>query len=202
MAGVMTAAAMITSAALAQDQEGGEKKSGRMECRVAFVNLARVLEESKQGKKIKQDLEAEQEKAFAPLKARQAELEEMEKRINQLTQEIIQKSQVWDEYTKLSKQNELQTLQMRYNNVMQTLRLDKSKIQRELNDKKDTMLKPFEEKLNAVMEDIGSKGEYCLVLDVSPPTPNVPNFNPILYRDPSLDITDRVIEAVDERAKK
>jgi hypothetical protein len=47
------------------------------------------------------------------------------------------------------------------------------------------------------MEDVGSKNGYCIIFDVSPPSSNVPNFNPIIYRDPGRDITDQIIKAVD-----
>lgn len=167
-------------------------------CKVGFVNLARVLDESKEGKNLKASLESEKDKAFAPLKARQAELEQLEQQISALSQEIIQKGQVWDPYTRNSKQIELQNVQMRYNNILNQLNNEKMKIQDDLNKKKNDMLKPLEDELNEVMEKIGSEGGYCLVMDVSPPNPNFPNFNPIIYRDPALDITDEVIAAVDK----
>jgi outer membrane protein len=201
MAAMILVAGLGRGTALAQEPAAppaGGEKPGAVGCKVGFVNLARVLEESKEGQKLKQSLEAEREKAFAPLKAKQEELEQLEQQISALTQEIIQKSQVWDNYTKLSKQNELQNLQMKYNNNLQVLQLDKNKIQDDLNKKKDEMLKPLEDKLNTVMEEIGKQGGYCLVLDVSPPTPNMPSFNPVIYRDPALDITDQLIKAVDK----
>jgi len=168
-------------------------------CKVGFVNLAKVLKESSQGQALEQALEAEREKAFAPLKARQAELEQLETQINTLSQEIMQKGQVWDEYTLLSKKSELQNLQMRRNNVYQTLMLDRNKVQKELEEKKNELLKPLEDKLNQIMEDIGKSQGYCMVLDVSPPlSQNMPNFNPIIYMDEKLDITDQVIERVDK----
>lgn len=178
----------------------GHKTANAQEpnCKVAFVNLARVIEESREGQKVKVSLESEREKAFAPLKADQAKLEKIEQQISALTQEIVQKSQVWDSETKLRKQYELQSLQMKYNNSIQVLQLDKQKIQNDLLKKKNEMLGPLEEKLNKVMEDIGKSGGYCLVLDISPPSVNMPTFNPIIYRDPALDITDQLIAAVDK----
>jgi len=177
-------------------QEEADIKAPQIEpgCKVAFVNLARVLEESVEGKKMKDALEAEKEKAFAPLKSRQAELEQLEQQISTLTQEIMQKGQIWDPQTRLYKQQELQNLQMRYQNIIQQLQLDKQKIQDELNRKKDEMLAPLEEKLNKIMKEIGEKGGYCLVLDVMPPSP----VNPILFYDTDRDITDQLIEAVDK----
>jgi len=202
--GLLLTAVMVLGAGwalmTARAQESGAQPAAAATkgCKVGFVNLARVLEESKEGKKLKKALDVEREKAFAPLKAKQEELEGLEQQISALTQEIIQKSQIWDSYTRLSKQNELQNLQMKYNNILQTLQLDKARIQEDLNKKKDEMLTPLEGKLNGIMEEIGKKEGYCLVLDVSPPMPNLPSFNPIIYRDPALDITDQIISYVDK----
>jgi len=167
-------------------------------CKVGFVNLARVLEESKEGTRVKNALEAERTKALAPLKAKQDELEKLETQISALQQEIIQKGQVWDNYTLAGKRNELDNLRMKYSSILNSLQLEKSKIQETLMKKKNDMLKPLEDKLNAIMEDIGGKGGYCLVMDVSPPSANIPNFNPIIYRNPALEITDQIIAALDK----
>ncbi len=167
-------------------------------CKVGFVNLQRVLEESKAGIKVKESLEAEKDKAFAPLKTKQKQLEEMQKKISSLSEEIIQKGQLWDQYTRANKNLELQTMQSQYNNKLNELQIERAKIQEDLNAKKNETLKPLEDDLNKVMEEIGKKGGYCLVLDVSPPASNLPNFNPIIYRDPAFDITDEVIKELDK----
>lgn len=166
-------------------------------CKVAFVNLARVLDESKDGIKVKNALEAERTKALAPLKAKQAEMEKLEQQISALQQEIIQKGQVMDAYALAAKRNELDNLRMKYTSMLNDLQLQKAKIQEQLAKKKNDLLKPLEDKLNRVMEEIGAKGGYCLVMDVSPPSSNLPNFNPILYRNPAYEITDQVIKALD-----
>ncbi|HUT51972.1 MAG TPA: OmpH family outer membrane protein [bacterium] len=168
-------------------------------CKVAFVNLTKVLEQSKQGQVLKKSLDDERDKAFAPLKAKQDELAKLEGQISALTQEIVTKGQVWDDYTMNSKKIELQSMQMKYNNTLQNLQNEKARIAQDLGKKNDAKLKPLEEKLNKVMEEIGSKGGYCVILDVSPPAANMPSFNPILYRNPALDITDQVIAAVDKQ---
>jgi Skp family chaperone for outer membrane proteins len=170
---------------------------GNTNCKVAFVDLQRVLSGSAQGKKLKASLEAEKNKAFAPLKTMQDQLDQLEQQISSLQTEIIQKRQAWDLGTLQQKQLDLQNLQMKYTSLGQSLQLQKGKIAEALMKKKDEILKPMEDKLNKIMEEIGKQGGYCLVMDVSPPNPNLPNFNPILYRDPALDITDKVIQAVD-----
>ncbi len=191
-------------AGIAESQPAGsqstEKKAGKsMNCRVGFVNLKQVLEESEKGKKLKGDLEAERDNAFAPLKKKQEELDALEDKITSLNQEIMNKSPVWDNYTKQQKQNELQELYMQYNSLNNKLQLEKSRIQEDLNKKKNGLLKPLEKKMNEVMEKMGSNGNYCLIMDVSPPSPRMPNFNPILYRNPALDITQEVIREVDKK---
>ncbi|MFO8056538.1 MAG: OmpH family outer membrane protein [bacterium] len=182
------------------NSDAGEKSAKRtMNCRVAFVNLKQVLEESEKGKKLKGDLEAERDKAFKPLKEKQKKLSSLEEKITSLNQEIMNKSPVWDNYTKRQKQNELQELYMQYNSLKNDLQLEKSRLQEDLNKKKNTMLGPLEKKMNEVMERIGSNGNYCLIMDVSPPSQRMPNFNPILYRNPDLDITDEVIKELDKK---
>ena len=183
--------------ARSQEEAPPAGKEEAVSCKVGFVNLARVLEESQQGKKLKQQLDAERDKMMAPLKEKQKQLQELEKKITALTQEIIQKSSVWDDSTKLLKQNELQNYQLQYNQLINAMRLDRDELQQKFLKKKNEMLKPLEDKLNQVMEEIGKKGNYCVVFDVSPPAANLPSFNPIIYRDPARDITDQIIEAVD-----
>ncbi len=168
-------------------------------CKVAFVNLAKVLKESKEGQNLHQALDAEREKALAPLKTRQAEIDQIETQISRLQQEMLQKAPVWDMNTRNMKQIELQQLQLKYQGVIQSIQSDKQKIQGELSDKKNEMLQPLENKLNQIMERVGAEGGYCLILDTSPPMPQMPNFNPILFRDPALDITDKIIEEVDKK---
>lgn len=168
-------------------------------CKVGFVNLSRVLEESQGGKQVKLAIEAERDKAYAQLKPKQDQLEQIESQISALTQEIVTKGAVWDDYTKNRKRNELQGLQLEYNKILNELQLDKNEIQKDFAKKNNEMLKPLEDKLNAVMEEVGGQGGFCVILDVSPPQANMPVFNPILYRDPGRDITDQVIAAVDKK---
>ena len=189
---------VLLLAAVVGIQYATAQGGGAVGCKVAFVDLAKVLDTSKQGQQLKKAIEAEKTKRFAPLKSRQTELEKLEQQITTLTQEILQKSQVWDRFVLANKQNELQSLQMKYNNQAQSLQIEKAKVMEDLSKKKDEMLKPLEDKLNKIMEDIGKKGGYCMIMDVSPPAPNFPNFNPILYRDPALEITNQVIAAVDK----
>ncbi len=139
--------------------------NGNLGCKVAFVNLTKVLEQSKQGQALKKSLDDERDAAVAPLTA---------------------------------KGDELTQLEARYSNTGQNLQNEKAKIMQDLSKKNDAKLKPLEDKLNKVMEEIGGKGGYCVILDVSPPQANMPSFNPILYRNPALDITDQVIVAVDK----
>jgi len=166
--------------------------------KVAFVNLKKVLDESKQGRALREQLEGERDRAFEPLKRRSDELEALERRINTLTQEILSQGMVWDQYKKVEKQNELQSLYMNHSNLSNQLQLEKARVQEQLNTKKNEFLKPLEDKLNQVMEEIGKEGCYSVIMDVSPPAANFPNFNPIIYRNPELDLTDRVIAAVDK----
>ncbi len=198
---ILLVAALGAGIAESQQAEtgGNENAKGSLDCRVGFVNLKQVLEESKQGKKLKGDLEDERDKAFSPLKSEQEELDKLEDRIVSLNQEIMNKGPVWDNYTKRQKQNELQELYMQYNSMNNKLDLEKSRLQEDLNKKKNGLLQPLEKKMNKVMENIGSNGNYCLIMDVSPPSPRMPNFNPILYRNPALDITEEVIREVDKR---
>ena len=56
------------------------------------------------------------------------------------------------------------------------------------------MLQPLEDQLNAIMQDLGEKGDYCLVMDVSPPSSSIPNMSNIIYFNTALDITDQVIQ--------
>ena len=166
-------------------------------CKVAFVNLSQVLDQAKQGIALKKALDAERDKQLAPLRAKQTDMENLEKQITALQQEIIQKGQAWDAYTLAGKRNELDSLRMKYSNMLNDMQLQRARIQDSLSDAKAKMLKPLEDKLNAIMEDIGAKGGYCLVMDVSPPSSNMPNFNPIIYRNPAYEITDQVIKALD-----
>jgi outer membrane protein len=166
-------------------------------CKVGFVNLARVLEESQEGKRLKGQLDGIRDKAMEPLNAKKKQLDDLQTKITSLTQEMLTKGSVWSDDEKLRRQNDLQNMQLQYNQLLQALGLERDKIQDDLMSKKGDILKPLEDKLNKIMEDVGAKGGYCIIFDVSPPNSNVPNFNPIIYRDPGRDITDQIIKAVD-----
>ncbi len=183
---------------LAPTASAQEATAASDDCKVGFVNLARVLEESREGKALRKKLDAERDKAMAPIESKKKQLEALEQKITALTQEIIQKGSVWDDDTKLIKQNELQNLQLQYQQLLNAIRLEKDQISQKLMKKKNEMLRPLEDKLNKIMEQVGKDGGYCIIFDVSPPTSNMPNFNPIIFRDPGRDITDQVIQAVDK----
>jgi outer membrane protein len=167
-------------------------------CKVGFVNLGKVLEESQKGKNLRASIDSEREKAMAPLKARKSELDKLEEQMKTLENEIRTKSQLWDPYTQKSKQLAMQNLQVSYQSIIQELQLEKSKIASDLDKKKNELLRPLEDTLNQVMEEVGKKDNYCLILDVTPPSPAMPAFSPIIYRNPAFDITDEVIKAVDK----
>jgi len=188
------AIAVVTLAALLA---AGQGLAQTPTCKIGFVNLAKVLDQSKEGQRLKEKLDAERDRALAPLKTKQKELERLQNKMTELQQEVVNKSMVWSDDEKLLKQNEMQSLQLQYQQLGNSLMLEERKIAKDLNAKKTELLKPLEDKLNAIMEEIGKTGGYCVVFDVSPPMA-APNMNPIIYRDPALDITDEVIKAVDK----
>jgi len=146
--------------------------------RIGFVSVAKVLDQCEDGKKIKAELDK--------LKTeQQAELTAIKDQIEKLESEIKTKGMLWDEYTRQLKQSE-------YYNLVQKVEIEKRRMERAFQVKREQVLPPFEQKVGKVLEKIGDDGNYTLILDTSPLSPALP-LNNILYADDALDITDKVI---------
>jgi outer membrane protein len=166
-------------------------------CKIGFVNLARVLDESQEGKKMKEQLDAKLKSLSAPLDAKTKQLDELGKQNNALNEEMVKLQSNQDPNLFLSKKNELENLQLQYNQLLSSIQLERDKVQKEFQAEKNQLVQPLTDKLNKIVDDLGKAGGYCLILDISPRAGNLPTFNPIIYRDPAREITDQVIKAVD-----
>ncbi len=149
--------------------------------KIGFVSVAKVLEQCNDGKKLKAELDKIKDDQTRQMK-------ELKNQVETLESEIKNKGMVWDEYTRQLKQKE-------YYSLGQTIEIEKRRMEREFAVKRDELLPPFENKVGKVLEKIGKEGGYTVILDTSPLSPALP-LNNILYTEETLDITDKVIQAL------
>lgn len=146
--------------------------------KVGVIDVRRVVAESAAGKRAGDRLQTQVKKAEADtLKERQ----ELERLRNDL-----------DKKGPLLKEEERRNLEMDFQKRSVTLQRTMGDLQQELQLKEREMMQDILKDLEGVVIDIGKADKYTLILDRSQ----------ILFSDQTIDITNRVIESFNSRAKK
>lgn len=154
--------------------------SARASENIGYVNLQRAIVEVEEGKRAKARLEATFKKKQAALRQKESELEAMKKRIdasgkNQddpaARQQVVafQKKFLALRETLLKEQNELKKLEVQ-------------------------ALSKITNKLRKVIQEIGRKGGYTMILETQEAS--------LLYAKPHLDLTNEVIRKYNQRHSK
>jgi len=148
--------------------------------KVGTVNLNRAVNESEQGKKAKEELEA-----F--VKSKQAGLDEIGAKAAKIKEELDKKGDVLSAEARKNKEDELARLTREYQRDAADSQADVRKRENELTHGIITQM------LN-IVRDIAAEEGYTFILEESQPF--------LIYADKGLDITDRVIKKFDESKPK
>ncbi len=150
--------------------------------KVGFVDAQKVLEVSKEGKKIKLSLEEY-------VKGLQKVIDSEEQELKQMEEELTQKVALLSPEAKKLKQDDFQKKLVGYQKKASDLNKD-------VQGKKMDVLRDFNRKLEEATRRIAEKGAYTMVLDRSP------EGSGVIYANDAYDMTSQVIDQIDLVAAK
>jgi outer membrane protein len=147
---------------------------------IACVDLKRVIVESDQGKQIQKTLTDEADRLKKTLDAKQDELQKLKDAIEKQGATITPDARADKEKQYQSKLKDYQRLAGDY--------------QSELQQKDSEYMQKIVTELEIIIKAVAEKDKFVIVLEK--------NQGGILYSAPAVDITDKVIAAFNEAAKK
>jgi len=146
--------------------------------KIGFIDVQRVIAESQSGKRAKDRFQAQIKKVEADLQKERQDLERLKADI--------------DKKGPLLKEDERRNLEADFQKRSVSLQRTMGDYQQELRQKEGEMMSDILKELEQVVADVGKAEKFTLILERSQ----------ILYSDQAIDITSRVIEAYNSRAKK
>ena len=148
--------------------------------KIGVIDFQRILESSNAGKKAQAEINREGKKMEAELKKKGAAIEEQKKKLEREAM-IMSKEQREQKARDLRiKVNDLKTLQKKY---MQQFKA-----------KEATIVQQIQKQIVEAVNKIGKKGGYLLIMEK--------REGGILYTPASIDLTDKVIKALNASGKK
>ena len=143
--------------------------------KIAYVDIARVIQEVDEGKAAKARLKSE-------LDAKRVELQKKESELKTMSEEYTKQQGVMNDEAKQAKQGELQK---KYSE----LQVMQRQMQEELGSKEDASLREISEKLMAVVQEVSEKDGFTFVL----------KKDALLNAPPAADITNEVVRRYNDR---
>jgi len=150
--------------------------------KIGFIDAQKILEESKEGKRIKAVMEE-----F--VKSRQKIIDLDEEELKKLEDDFTKQSPVLSADARKAKEEEFQKKMASYQKRSATLN-------KEVQEKKMEGLKEFNDKLEAVVKQIAEKEGYQFIFDRNE------QGGTVVYANASYDITPKIIEQIDKPAVK
>ncbi|OFZ11506.1 MAG: hypothetical protein A2Z20_12600 [Bdellovibrionales bacterium RBG_16_40_8] len=151
--------------------------SASAEVKIGIVDLPAAIQATKEGKKIKKELESEYNK-------KKADLEKRAKDISIMQTDLDKKSLVLTDEARLKKQQEIDGEKTKYMELREKNLQELSKKDRELSQ-------PMIKKLNDVIGEIAKKEGYTVILHKSEQN--------LVWAAKETDITDAVIKALEKK---
>jgi outer membrane protein len=146
--------------------------------KIGFIDVQRVIAESQAGKRAKDRFQAQIKKVEGDLQKERQDLE-------RLKADIEKKGP-------LLKEDERRNLEADFQKRSVNLQRTMGDYQEELRQKESQMMTDILKELEQVVAEVGKAEKFTLILERSQ----------ILYSDQGIDITSRVIESYNSRAKK
>jgi outer membrane protein len=140
--------------------------------KIGFVNSQRILAEAPGVAQVQQTLQGELARLRAPL-------DSMEQRLNSANQALQQQSATLTPQVREQRQNELQQQYVAYQQRGQ-------QIQEQAQQRQQQLIAPVMQQINTTIEAVRREGSFTFIVDSS--------SGGILAVDPTLDITDRVLQ--------
>ena len=146
--------------------------------RIGFVDIQRVIAESQAGKNAKERFQAQIKKAEADVQKERQDLERMRADL--------------DKKGPLLKDEERRNLEADFQKRSVNLQRTMGDYQQDLRQKENEMMAAILKELEGVVNELGKAEKFTVILERSQ----------ILYSDQGTDITAKVIESYNSRAKK
>jgi outer membrane protein len=150
----------------------GVAPAGAQTLKIGFVNSQRVLAETPAVAQVNQTLQGELTRLRAPL-------DTMEQRLNTASQQFQQQQATLSAQAREQRQTELQQQYAAYQQRGQQL-------QEQAATRQQQLIAPVMQQINNAIDAVRREGAYTMIVDSSQ--------GGIVSVDPSLDITDRVIQ--------
>lgn len=147
------------------------------EVKIGIVDIPKAIQATKDGQKIKKELEEDYNK-------RKADLEKRVKDIGKMQADFDKKSLVLSDEARAKKQQEIEAEKAKYMELREKNLQDLSKKDRELSQ-------PMIKKLNTVIGEIAKKEGYTVIMHK--------NDQNLVWASPDSDITDQVIKALEKK---
>jgi outer membrane protein len=163
-------AAVAVMLALSGGCAGG---GGKVDGKVAVINLQRLLSETSAGKKVKENLAG-----FS--KNRQALMEMEEKELRRMEEDFVKQSSVLSPAAKREREEQ-------FRRRMQEYQQKASELNREVQEKQKDVLEGFRDKSETVVAKVAKRLGLQVVVDRS-------KGGPTIYHEEGLDISGQVIE--------
>lgn len=151
---------------------------GQDRVKIGFIDVQRAISESVAGKRARDRFQAQVKKAEADLLKEKNELE-------RLKGELDKKSPLLKDDERRNLEGDLQRRYVIYQRSMNDQ-------QQELRQKESEMTRDILKELEKIVNEVGKAEKFTLILERSQ----------ILYSDQGIDITNKVIEVYNSRAKK
>ncbi len=147
------------------------------EVKIGVVDVPKAIQATKEGQKIKKDLEADYNK-------RKADLEKRAKDIQQMISDFEKKSLVLSDEARAKKGQSIEEEKSKFMELQEKNRQDLVKKDRELSQ-------PMIKKLNEVINEIAKKESFTAIFHK--------NDQNLVWASSEIDITDKVIQALEKK---
>lgn len=145
--------------------------------KIGVVNFQKALNSVDEGKEAKKNLESE-------FKKKQKQLDIQQKELEAMRQELQEQAMVLP-------QDKLKAKQEDFQNKFLEFRKKAAEFQQEMVQREAELSTKILGRLKTIVEDIGKKEDYTLILEES--------GDPVLYVESKDDLTDRVIKAYNKK---
>jgi outer membrane protein len=151
---------------------------GQERVRIGFIDVQRVIAESQAGKRAKDRFQAQVKKVEADVQKERQDLERLRGDI--------------DKKGPLLKEEERRNMEADFQKRSVNLQRAMADYQQDLRQKEGVMMQEILKDLEQIVNEVGKADKFTLILERSQ----------ILYSDQGIDITNKVIETYNSRAKK
>jgi outer membrane protein len=151
---------------------------GQERVRIGFIDIQRVIAESQAGKRAKDRFQAQVKKVEADVQKERQDLERLRGDI--------------DKKGPLLKEEERRNMEADFQKRSVNLQRAMTDYQQDLRQKEGVMMQEILKDLEQIVNEVGKADKFTLILERSQ----------ILYSDQGIDITNKVIETYNSRAKK